>query len=89
MITRRESGTVTLVSRDNVTLRVDTASVHQIVAQRLELAVRNAGVKIGSDYFNKFFYLHRVNSLQIISDDTACQYPPCQALLGDSLAGWD
>ena len=46
VIARRQRGAVSLVGGDHMVPGIGAVGVHQIIAQRLELGIRHAGVKI-------------------------------------------
>ena len=66
MIPSSQSSAVTLIGSNNMMMRVDAISVHQIIAQGLQLAVRHSCIEIRTYNLYKFFNLHNLPQNMVI-----------------------
>ena len=59
------------VRGDDMVLPVDSIFIHEVIAKCLQLGIRNTGIKIRANDFNKLFYLHYRTILLYICRNTS------------------
>ena len=86
MVTGCQCGTVAFVGGDYVMSGIDAVFAHEVIAECLELGIRNTCIEVGTDRFDKCSYLHILASgiLQLVneSDDVLDLHEPVVDFLG-------